>query len=207
MEIPDKAWIAVGMILAAVIAGLISFVNILIAKDQKTTELRQAWIDALRQVTSEFTAHTMTMVSLRNVTRPVVEQSYKKEESRALAFSKLKEFFEEQSRPSLELRNRILLYLNPKEHVELIRDIEELHRASYLDSKLDGDAAFAIAEKVLKKTQVVLKNEWERVKRGERFYRFTKYVLAFILVVTLIGVVYYATARFWGLLFSATVKP
>ncbi|MBW2606574.1 MAG: hypothetical protein JRD05_02945, partial [Deltaproteobacteria bacterium] len=166
MDIPDKAWIAVGMILAAVIAGLISFVNILIAKDQKTTELRQAWIDALRQVTSDFTAHTITMVSLRNVTLPVVEQYHKEEGNRALAFSKLEEFFEEQSRPSLELRNRILLYLNPKEHVELICDIEELHRASYLDSKLNGDEAFAIAEKVLKETQVVLKNEWERVKRG-----------------------------------------
>lgn len=207
MEIPDKAWIAVGTIIAAVIAGLISFVNILIAKDQKTTELRQAWIDALRQVTSEFTAHAMTMVSLRNITRPVVIDNLNKEEgNRDLAFSRLKDFFEEQSRPSLELRNRILLYLNPKEHVELIQDIEELHRASYLDSKLDGEEAFAIAEKVLKKTQVLLKKEWERVKRGERFYRTTKYVLAFVLVVTLISVVY-LTAQFWEQLFSVTLKP
>jgi len=194
MEIPDKAWIAIGTIFAAVIAGLISFVNILIAKDQKTTELRQAWIDALRQVTSEFTAHSVNMVSVRNLTLPISEQAYK-EEKKTSAFSKLIDFLEKQERPSLELKNRILLYLNPKEHVELIRDIKKLYNASLLDSNVNGEQASKIAERVIEKTQVVLKSEWERVKRGERFYRTTKYLLAFVLIVALISIVY--TTPFW----------
>ena len=205
MEIPDKAWITIGSIIAAVIAGLISFVNILIAKDQKTTELRQAWIDSLRQVTSEFTAHSVNMVAMRNVTLPIAEQAYKNEK-KDIAFSKLEDFFEKRSQPSLELKNRILLYLNPIEHVELIQDIKSLYEASLLDSKVDGVEASRISESVVEKTQVVLKSEWERVKRGEKFYRITKYVLASIIAVALVGVVY-LTAPFWLTIVSGTATP
>jgi hypothetical protein len=204
MQIPDKAWIAVGTISVAMIAGLISFVNILIAKDQKTTEVRQARIDALRQIISEFISHALTLVSIRHLTLPIAEQAYKDGE-KSLAFAKLRDF-SKQSQGSLELKNRILLYLNPKKHVELIRDINTLYNASLLDSKIDGDTASVIAETVVRRTQLVLKSEWKRVKRGEGVYRTTKYVLGLFLLVSLFSVVY-VTVRFGVPLFIGTLNP
>ena len=143
---------------------------------------------------------------MRNVTLPIAEKAFHKEGKKDVAYSKLRDFFEKQQRPSLELRNRILLYLNPKEHDKLIQDIKVLHNASQLDSKVDGDEAFKISERVVEQTQVVLKSEWERVKRGERFYRTTKYALAFVLISTLF-IIIYKTTQFWVPLFSSMPKP
>ena len=43
--IPDAA---IGAIAAASIAGLLAFLGLIIAKENKTSEFRQAWIDSLR---------------------------------------------------------------------------------------------------------------------------------------------------------------
>lgn len=53
--IPD---IAIGAIAAALIAGLVSLLGLIISKEQKTSEFRQAWIDALRKELSAVIAHT-----------------------------------------------------------------------------------------------------------------------------------------------------
>ena len=42
--IPDQA---IGAIAAALIAGLISLLGLIISKEQKVSDFRQAWIDAL----------------------------------------------------------------------------------------------------------------------------------------------------------------
>ena len=39
----------VATVVAALIAALISFVNLTLSKEQKTSEFRQAWIDGLRE--------------------------------------------------------------------------------------------------------------------------------------------------------------
>ena len=40
--------VAVGAVVAALIAGTVSLLGLIISKEQKTSEFRQAWIDALR---------------------------------------------------------------------------------------------------------------------------------------------------------------
>jgi hypothetical protein len=44
--IPDQA---VGAVIAAIIAGSIALLGLIISKEQKVSEFRQQWIDALRQ--------------------------------------------------------------------------------------------------------------------------------------------------------------
>lgn len=44
---------AVGAVLAATIAGGMSFLGSVFSKDQKTSEFRQAWIDGLRSEISQ----------------------------------------------------------------------------------------------------------------------------------------------------------
>ena len=53
MDFSSLSYPAVGTICAALIAGLISFVVTVLAKDQKISEFRQAWIDALRSDAAE----------------------------------------------------------------------------------------------------------------------------------------------------------
>lgn len=40
--------LSVGAVGAAMIAAFVSFLGLIIGKEQKTSEFRQAWIDALR---------------------------------------------------------------------------------------------------------------------------------------------------------------
>ena len=54
MNIPDAA---LGAIVAASIAAVISLLSLIIAKEHKTSEFRQAWIDSLRTEIAMFIAH------------------------------------------------------------------------------------------------------------------------------------------------------
>jgi len=45
VHVPDAA---IGAVVAALIAGIVSLLGLIISKEQKTSEFRQAWIDALR---------------------------------------------------------------------------------------------------------------------------------------------------------------
>jgi hypothetical protein len=64
MKIPPSAYPAIGVVMAAIIAGGISFLVTVLSKDHKTSEFRQAWIDALRDDLSEFVANVDALTSL-----------------------------------------------------------------------------------------------------------------------------------------------
>jgi hypothetical protein len=49
MPIPIIPEMAVGAVVSASIGGLLAFLGLVIAKENKTSEFRQAWIDSLRQ--------------------------------------------------------------------------------------------------------------------------------------------------------------
>jgi hypothetical protein len=59
MDIPP---LALGVIIAAVITGFISFAGLILAKEQKTSEFRQSWIDSLREEMSEYLAQLGILV-------------------------------------------------------------------------------------------------------------------------------------------------
>ncbi|HKE96605.1 MAG TPA: hypothetical protein VKB34_20010, partial [Povalibacter sp.] len=55
-ELPAQSIVAIATVVASLIAGVFSFVNLTLNKEQKTSEFRQAWIDALRADLSAFFA-------------------------------------------------------------------------------------------------------------------------------------------------------
>src|SRR5450759_2566061 len=55
-ELPAESVALIATIIAALIAAAFSFVNLTLTKEQKTSEFRQAWIDALRQDLATFFA-------------------------------------------------------------------------------------------------------------------------------------------------------
>ena len=146
---------AVGAICAALIAGLISFVVTVLAKDQKVSEFRQAWIDALRSDAAELVSHLAISALALKGKRILAEQGQVIADFEIAGY---KEFVVVKG-----CILRIRLRLNPKEHKQLLAVLQRLD--------FGEDDTIEHAESVLTEftteVQKVLKFEWGRVKKGE----------------------------------------
>ena len=164
MDIPP---LALGVIIAAVITGFISFAGLILAKEQKTSEFRQSWIDSLREEMSEYLAqlgvlvlaHELLMKRKTEVTNRDIAEVAKNVRSNILEVIKLK--------------TKLRLRINPSEHAYLIQQLHEIHE--FADSVDTNHAGFQpLEDAIIKSTQKILEGEWYRVKRGEHTFRFAK---------------------------------
>jgi len=169
MDIPPSAYPAIGAVTAAIIAGGISFVVTVLTKEQKTSEFRQAWIDALRSDLSDFISTVNTFSSFLRL-----------KTSRGQPPEDLVAFLEQRSADVHRMGvsyNRILLRLNPKEHTKLTAQLKELLSVMSSHEKvLDEKHVDRLTDEVVAEAQRILKGEWRRVKRGETIFQVTKYV-------------------------------
>jgi hypothetical protein len=160
-----------GTIIAAVIAAFISLLGLVISKENKVSEFRQAWIDALRAeiaavITHVHAVHGAYLAQFR-------DSSTLWQDVRA-DFGALNEAW-----------SKIRLRLNSREQPSLaiLRALEECEN---LFPSGGGPPDFSklevIDRKLLEATNAVLKEEWERVKRGELVYRGAT-ILAGVLVI------------------------
>ena len=160
-----------GTIAAAVIAAGISLIGLIISKENKVSEFRQAWIDSLRAEIAAVITHAHALHGAYLAKFP---------DNPAL-WQHVREDFVELN----EAWAKIKLRLNPKEEYSLavIRALGE-HEDLFSDDGTRPDfSKLKLADRnLLESTQVVLKEEWRRVKRGEFFYR-TATVLAGLMVI------------------------
>jgi len=183
MNVSTEALQIIGAVTVAMIAGLVSFIVTILTKEQKTSEFRQAWIDALRQELSDFAA---ILISIADAVQLKSEQGETdqdiSEQIHTRRFDEIRE---------LEgLRVRILLRLNPDEHKTLIGLIDKayLDNASLRSQKEDGTSLIA---SFTSESQRVLKAEWRRVKRGELAFCLTKWgSFGFFVLASVVTVVY-----------------
>ncbi len=179
MDISENAFWAV---LAAVIAALISLVGLLISKDQKTTEFRQAWIDKLREDVSEMFSAYFTI-------KYFINANIKNEED---AKSFAKDFtikFRDEITCIEKSYKSIILRLNPSEHKHIIDKLNLLQRmlnyeTFYYVNK--SNELRALESEIVGIFQKELKKEWKRVKSGGPFFKITKWVLIIIIAGVLV---------------------
>lgn len=154
----------IGGIAAALIAALVSLVVVILSKDQKTSEFRQAWIDGLRDDTSKFVGTARTVVGVLEIF-----------DGRKTTDTEVNDFFLSKFNEMVEsefLLSKIKLRLNPDEHgkiidaIEWFRDGKEPATSDEISQKVD---------EFVRDIQLVLKEEWERVKAGEKSFRILKY--------------------------------
>ncbi|PYG79879.1 MULTISPECIES: hypothetical protein [unclassified Pseudomonas] len=150
---------AVAALVVGLIAGIVSLVVSILAKDQKTSEFRQAWIDGLRNDVSQLVAHFGVMKTVAGIVRERTQA-----EIDDYLINKQEQFLEIEM-----LVSRIRLRLNPEEHVEMLRLLEDLE--TIRDSEISPRA-----ENISVQAQDILKTEWERVKRGEPSFVWLKRV-------------------------------
>jgi len=174
-DIPSQLFVPIGAVLAACITGAVSFVSLIISKEQKTSEFRQAWVDALRADLSEFSAQA------RQIAAEHTPYSFKKLAA-ALAG-------EEEDRLDQLLTNRqrlaqtyysirLRLNLSETDHEALLTHLDKVYEILNTTAAegLRFDETVAELDPMAKVAQSVLKREWNRVKDGETAFTTTKAV-------------------------------
>lgn len=174
-------YVALGAISAAFITGIFAFFALIITKEQKTSEFRQQWIDALRDEISEFIGACGHTVSLwAYITETAKNSEEYREMERELIEKNRSELIK-----IVSMRSKILLRINPKEHKDLIEKIEAVFNSIKDKRKIKITEARPLLDNLIAETQKVLKAEWTRVKKGEIFYRVSRACV----VIALIGAV------------------
>ena len=92
-------------IAGAVITGLFSYFNIILAKEQKLSEFRQNWIDGLREDLSEYGAACDSMVYMI--------RSYEYERKEKVDYVEIAIAIQEANTNASVKFNRVMLRLNP----------------------------------------------------------------------------------------------
>ena len=162
--------IGIGAVGAAIIAGLVSLLGLIIGKEQKVSEFRQAWIDELRKCLVGY------LVNINAIADAVRLSTAKK-----TAAADLSENYKRLN----EAHHGIILRVNHDEGPSkaLINSMTEFENIASNNATLTVKNIRAAEEKFLIAAKDLLKFEWKRVKRGEKTYYITKYIVIALIVV------------------------
>jgi hypothetical protein len=184
MLIPDAA---IGSILAAMIAGLVVFISTVLAKEQKTSEFRQAWIDELRKDVAQYVSGTIEFAALYSL----------KKKNKVGEVEFLEENFDA-IRDLQSIEYRIIFRLNQVKHASLISKLKGLRSqmiSLYDQGMTNKGLEAAITDAITDDCKVILKNEWERVKKGESGFRLVKWAAMGIAIFGLLASLLYLYLR------------
>lgn len=162
--IPD---LALGAIIAALITGAVSLLSLIISKESKTSDFRQAWVDALRAETTELISEYRLYSHRRAAGIPSSGDANSLLKIRA-------------SQTSIRLR------MKPSEDLTkaAVKVLDEMD-----DLLARGDWTVLGSEDVARRLeatiQPILKENWERVKSGEPWFQFTRWLVAGVIIIAL----------------------
>jgi hypothetical protein len=177
-SILGPATIAFGAIIAALIAGCFSYINLINAKEQKISEFRQAWIDALRTSVSKY----VSSLSYLSVLYKHYSDGEKKDKSKFEMAKGVNEVYENVN----SAYNDIVFRVNNAESEPDFESINKaflecLNASRNLYNKGEYNEAIKACDGVREATKPLLKNEWNRVKMGEPAYTKAKTIAVRIL--------------------------
>ena len=162
----------------ALIGAFVSFVGVILSKEQKISEFRLSWIEALRDDLAYLIARVQAIhATLKGTPGPInigTPQGLK-----------LREEFLELTQASV----RIKLRLNPKKEshkavITLMDENEKLFETGIGNAAFDQIDDFA--SRITEASQQLLRSVWEEVKRGEPVFRVTKWISLAIAVLALL---------------------
>jgi hypothetical protein len=171
---------AVGVIVAAIIAGLVAFFSLIISKEQTVSNFRQQWIDELRK----------DIAAVASCVSSIHGESIAKHKDDQVLWDRVKTDFTRFK----EVIVRIRLRLNPHEK----RKIEGPATKAVLGVLTELEAIFgsatpqfhkleALLATLVTNANVILKKNWQRVRSGERIYQVTKWLTLSLTVAVVIA--------------------
>jgi hypothetical protein len=157
--------LSIGAVGAAIVAGLISLLGLIVAKEQKTSEFRQAWIDGLRA----------ELVSYLTGINSAIDASSIDSENEQDRQNSLRPIYESINAAAFA----ISLRLNPDEQCaqDVLQNMGKLSALITSGTSIEGANIRPLEEQFLISSKNMLKQEWNRVKEGEPSFRVTKIVL------------------------------
>lgn len=162
--------ITIGAVGAAIIAGLVSLLGLIIGKEQKVSEFRQAWIDDLRKCVIAY---------LVNINAVCDKLSLKKAGNNVdptLLVSDYKLLNEASHGIALRVNS------NEKPAQLLLSSMNNFEALAKDSSKLTPENIRAVEDEFIDAAKKLLKFEWGRVKRGETAFVWTKRIIVIILL-------------------------
>lgn len=159
-------------VLGAAITSTVAFVGLIIGKENKISEFRQAWIDALRADLASLIANVNEIHALLSSGSgmPATAKSYA-EAHRAIA----------------SIRLRLNAREVPSEAVLSLLD--KLDKEFSQGNIPDGSALDKIDKQLMLAARAMFKEEWGRVKSGEPAYQASKHASFAILILSIAGAV------------------
>lgn len=176
MDIPDTA---IGSIFAAIVAGVLTFLGLVIAKEHKVSEFRQAWIDDTRTDVAELVSRLSLIISC-----------YKEwdENERKVNASLLDAHFIAANQALMRTRLR----LNPAESGSIeILEILEKTQTLFNSEEEEFEALEALEKPLIDLTQSLLKTEWNRVRKGEPIFIASKWIAGIFVFLAVGAIVFY----------------
>ncbi len=163
-------------ITAAIIAGIVSLAGLVATKEQKITEFRQEWINELRKDIAQLLSDIIYFDLL-----------YKDAKINIISNNNFLITNKDLSKQIIHTYQIIKLRLNPKDNDGLIQLLDELIEVVTKPSKLNLNGEIeSVFEAFEERAHEILKGEWERVKTGEAWFRWTKIVILISSVLLLV---------------------
>ena len=186
-SLPHFVFSPLSAIIAALIAALLSYIGLLISKENKVSEFRQAWIDSLREELSKYGAS----VSLLSQTQLMLDKE-KEENEENESYIPISMFeYLKATQPIVEAvlasQLSIRLRINPNDsdpklktlNTNLIMTLDDVQR--FINASEYDKAANSIRS-LHEQAGPILKEEWKRVKKGEPMYNTVKWLAGIIVI-------------------------
>lgn len=165
--IPVPIFAALGALLAALVTGFFSFLNMVSAKENKVSEFRLAWIDGMRDEVADYTCAVQELLRLEESR---VSQGQSAVDSDWLESSRAA------YNSAVTSLTKIQLRLNPNQLDKDSTSLEAQLMAAIRESRThfnaaDFENALKSCELIRLKAALLLKDTWNLVKLGENGYR------------------------------------
>lgn len=173
--IPTNLYAPIGTVFAACIGGTISFLALVISKENEVSKFRQGWIDGMHSDIAKFLSTTEALA--------VILDKYNKNDAEKAEKSYLVFTSENKLLHSDLLTNyrSLQLRLNPQEHIKLTSLVDKLY-SEFHKHPINTKEIRKVAGELVVEAQKSLKTEWKRVKRGEITFKIVKIVTAAIVI-------------------------
>ena len=178
-DIPVNVLVPVGVVIAALIAGSFSFLSLVLTKEQQISQLRQNWIDALRDDISKYIAALVA-------TEEIYWAMSHKHGDAVDVLDRTMETKDEHQELAIAYSS-IMMRLNPNdksEHQKALR--KSLVQSKTLATNGQWKESVAMVDSIREFAQLTLKEEWERVKEGEPSFVNSKRVAAIGVITALV---------------------
>ena len=153
---------------AAIVAGIISLIGLVISKEQKVSEFRQAWIDDLRSCMAKYLVNINAFCDAMRL-----KQSGKDVED---------QYILDCLKGLNDANHGIRLRVNESEEVsnKLLASMKRFEDIAKSGRDLTPENIQKIEEEYLSDAKCLLKYEWDRVKRGETAFVIAKGAAIFL---------------------------